>query len=185
MTTALPMCDYADKKVLSALNSKFNNISSTLQIETTRDSVRHGMLLNRFESTDSTINIDSMEFSDFTFYDRESGEFNELTEEELNDVAFGDKQITLESKRYISDLSNMRSLEVDFSKVEMSDSTIMEFTAKNNDYFTFQELLDNIITFEKIDRPKTKWFGGVDCHHVYFEGIHLSKTGTYSVCWGS
>ena len=36
-----------------------------------------------------------------------------------------------------------------------------------------------IVQFEKLDRPKSLWFGGVDCHqthHVFFEGIYLSTS---------
>ena len=182
MTTALPICDYNNKD-LTPLNPKFNTISTTLSIITTKDPVSKGPLLNRFESNDSK--IESLEFKSIDFYDNETSEFNKLTEENLADVAFADKKITLESKRYISDFTNTAIWQGDFSNVEMAESTTMEFTAKNGDYFTFQELLDNILTFEKEDRPKTQWFGGIDCHHVYFEGLHLQKNGSYYLSWGS
>ena len=52
-------------------------------------------------------------------------------------------------------------------------------------FFTAQEMIDNIIVFERIDRPKTSWFGGVDCHHVYFEGLRPDEKGSYHLFWGS
>ena len=48
-----------------------------------------------------------------------------------------------------------------------------------------QEMVDMVVEFEKVDRPKTSWFGGIDAHHVYFEGLCKQKDGSYSVCWGS
>ena len=182
MTTALPLCDYNYKK-LTPLNPKFNNISTTLCIDTCEEPVKRGPPLNRFESKDSKIK--SMEFSNYSFYDSETGNFADLTEEDLLDVAYADKTITIESKRYISDFSNPGPWNGDFSNVEIADSTKMEFTAKNEEYFTFQELLDNILIFEKEDRPKTLWFGGIDCHHRFFEGIHIQENGSFRISWGS
>lgn len=182
MTTALPIIEYNNRE-LSPLNPKFNNISTSLYLNTSEEPVERGPLLNRFESGDSKIK--SIEFSGFSFWNNETHDFTELTEENLSDIAFADKTITLESKRYISDLKNPALWKGDFSSAEMADSSKMTFTAKNGEYFTFQELLDNVLTFEKEDRPKTLWFGGVDCHHTFFEGLHLQDNGCYRISWGS
>ena len=31
----------------------------------------------------------------------------------------------------------------------------------------------------------SEWFGGVDVHHVFFEGIHLADDGVWDIYWGS
>merc|ERR1712070_75643 len=48
------------------------------------------------------------------------------------------------------------------------------------------KVVASIEAYERIDRAKTKWFGGVDCHHVFFEGIFPNATkDAYGICWGS
>ncbi len=34
-------------------------------------------------------------------------------------------------------------------------------------------------------RGSTEWFGGVDVHHGFFEGIHLGEDGVWAIRWGS
>lgn len=52
--------------------------------------------------------------------------------------------------------------------------------------FTVRKLLDCILEFEKEDRPKTEWFGGIDCHHRFFEGLTLNgDMDSYRIQWGS
>ena len=83
--------------------------------------------------------------------------------------------------------------EITFAKTWKSsdDGTILGTNKKTytnqKDYFTVAELVDCIIDFEKIDRSSIKsWFGGVDCHHVFFEGVfHNEEKNTYSCWWGS
>lgn len=50
---------------------------------------------------------------------------------------------------------------------------------------TVRQLVDAIVDFEKISRPKYKWSGGIDCHHIFYEGIYLTEDGAYSIHWGS
>ena len=42
-----------------------------------------------------------------------------------------------------------------------------------------------VAKFEKVARQTSEWFGGVDTHHIFFEGMHKDKDGCYSVYWGS
>ena len=58
-------------------------------------------------------------------------------------------------------------------------------TFKKKEGFSCWDVIKNIIAFEKIDRPNSLWFGGIDCHHVFYEGLVLNKNGTISICWGS
>lgn len=87
-------------------------------------------------------------------------DFIELTEEELKTVVTSDYTIV---SRY-------------------TDSS-MSFEGS----FTLREVINHVLEFEKIDRPKTDWFGGIDAHHIFFEGFSKikDKDNTYSICWGS
>ena len=51
-------------------------------------------------------------------------------------------------------------------------------------FFTIAEVVEKICEFETFDRPKSKWFGGIDAHHVFFEGMSKGEKG-YSICYGS
>ena len=56
----------------------------------------------------------------------------------------------------------------------------------DKEYFTIQEVIANIVDFEMARRPKTNWFGGLDAHHVYFEGMFPSADGaSFNIWWGS
>lgn len=51
---------------------------------------------------------------------------------------------------------------------------------------TIKEFVDAIIDFEKISRPAGDWFGGIDCHHIFYEGIFpIEENDTYMIHWGS
>ena len=50
---------------------------------------------------------------------------------------------------------------------------------------TGEEMADIVVEFEKEDRPKTEWFGGIDAHHIFFEGMHKNKDNSYTIHWGS
>ena len=64
-------------------------------------------------------------------------------------------------------------------------TTRKKFTTKKG-YFTKKEVAANIVKFEKKHRRKTKWFDGIDAHHVFFKGLHRNpRESTYSVFWGS
>ena len=73
-----------------------------------------------------------------------------------------------------------------------SENTELTYQAKNGTYVTCFELIQNIIDFEKHDRPTTDWFGGLDCHHTFYEGFfyegsdHMSNSHpNYAIAWGS
>lgn len=50
---------------------------------------------------------------------------------------------------------------------------------------TIRQFVDAIVDFEKISRPKYKWLGGIDFHHVIYKGIHQYPGGAYGISWGS
>lgn len=79
-------------------------------------------------------------------YLEEEGIFRQLTDIELNTIAFNRPSIELVSK---------------------SDE-VVEHKASNGKYFTVKELLNAVELTEKKTRKNTNWFGGVDIHHIYF-----------------
>lgn len=68
-------------------------------------------------------------------------------------------------------------------------SEVIEFHAPNGAYFTHKCLVDAIVSLENQTRKKTNWFGGIDTHHVYYEGLcpdfGAGEAGVYEVMWGS
>ena len=50
--------------------------------------------------------------------------------------------------------------------------TFIDYVSKTfkNDkgYFTVNELVQNVVEFEKVNRPKTDWFGEIDTHHTKY-----------------
>lgn len=58
-------------------------------------------------------------------------------------------------------------------------------TFNQKDGFNSYDLLDCILNVEIISRQNTNWFGGIDAHHIFFEGLHLLRDNKYYVSWGS
>ena len=59
-------------------------------------------------------------------------------------------------------------------------------TFRSEGGFTVKKLIDCKVEFEKEDRPKTNFLGGIDCSHVFFEGLNFSERhDAYSISWGS
>lgn len=52
-------------------------------------------------------------------------------------------------------------------------------------HFTVDDVVRCVVEFDQEARPKTKWLGGIDCHHVFFDGFHETSEGYYAPLWGS
>lgn len=63
------------------------------------------------------------------------------------------------------------SLAYDRPEITLANNVHRTFRAASDDGFTVRELVDAICAFEKEDRAHTDWFGGVDVHAVFFEGL--------------
>ena len=61
----------------------------------------------------------------------------------------------------------------------------MTFHAKNGIHFTVAEVFDCVLETENVFRLKSKWFGGVDQHHVFFEGLIHKGGNVFQSRWGS
>ncbi len=84
-----------------------------------------------------------------------------ITEEEYNEVVITEEYIRVESHGYT-----------------------FRYRAPNGKVFTVRGLFDVLLKIEKYSRPKTDWFGGIDVHHIFFEGFYF-KNGVYHCYWGS
>ena len=58
------------------------------------------------------------------------------------------------------------------------------FKAPNGVCFTVQNTIDAIVEVESKVRGQMKWYGGVDTHHIDFEGSYDDE-GILTVYWGS
>ena len=164
----------ARKSWIASLEPGFTKLMSginfVLCIDTTHTAPQQGMLMNRFEKPKSKIK--NIAHSEIERYDKKKQEMVRLTDEELSLPAFKGKTITLKSV-WVNDKQ----------KVVNEPKRTYENT---KGFFSIKEMVKIVVQFEKLDRPKTKWFGGIDCHHVFFEGFRKNKDNkTYGIHWGS
>lgn len=90
-------------------------------------------------------------------------DFRSPTKKELNQVVLKTKTITL---------------------LGLAEKPI-KFNAPNGEHFTAGDLLNAVKETEIKTRADTEWFGGIDCHHVYYEGLERVSRGKYQIYWGS
>ena len=90
-----------------------------------------------------------------------------LNVDELNEICYEDKEIT-----FVTQKSQFHE---GFSK-----------TFRNENGFTVRQMFDNVHDFEIEARPLSKWFGGIDTHHIIFEGFNKinGKDNHYTIYWG-
>jgi hypothetical protein len=62
---------------------------------------------------------------------------------------------------------------------------IVEHAAPNGASFTVRELAAAVEETERQGRGDSQWLGGIDVHHVFFEGIEEDVDGVWTICWGS
>jgi hypothetical protein len=130
-----------------------------LLVETTHPRLS-GPLLNRFESPTST--VASLRAGVLQRYDRRRNEFVELTAQEREEEGYVGEVLTL-----------------------VSTQTRLVFRNAGG-VFSVGEVVRAIEEFERADRPKTTWFGGIDCHHTFFEGLAPNEAGdAFFVRWAS
>jgi hypothetical protein len=159
------------KKLDSVITDAVKKLCFTLDIQTTNTSPQHGMLMNRFEEPDSRIK--SINVGEVTYYDPESEEHVPYTTAKLKTMP-----------GYTADTMTFESVWRDMDTNQITATTTKTFTKEGG--FSCWDVIKNIVKFEKLDRPKTKWFGGIDCHHVFYEGIHFNKDNkTLGISWGS
>ena len=141
-------------------------LSFTLQIETTNTSPQRGTLLNRFEEPASEIT--SLHAGALMRYDPSLNEHFELTRDEQAKAGYVGKTLVLKGRS--------------------RDGRVVDTTRhtyyNEKGFFTVAEVVALIVEFERIDRPKSLWFGGIDCHHVYFQGLRPDSDGdAFYISW--
>jgi hypothetical protein len=143
-------------------NRTAKSVSGSLAIQLSEPPKRIGQLLNLF--TESTTKIIDLTF-EAQFYQRNAkgDPFRDLTSKELEAIAWDAPEITLTSEA----------------------GGAVSHTAPNKTNFTVADLLETIRQHELQTRGQTDWFGGVDVHHIFFEGLHPQKDGTWRIYWGS
>jgi hypothetical protein len=138
----------------------FNGLSGVLRIvltEPAQQAAPH--LLNLVASP--TAKIASASFELHVYEDEDD---RELTEEEWARVVIHAPRI------------RMRSVD--------TDEIVIDHDAPNGSSFTVRDLATAIAKTERDSREHGEWLGGVDVHHIFFEGIEL-EDGAWTICWGS
>ena len=138
----------------------FNSLSGKLKIELTVPPEQIGNLDNVRATPEAKIK--SLKLTAEVF-NRDAKIFRELTPEELQSVAFRASRITLRGE---------------------GGSTVTH-AAPNGAFFTVQDMLKAVEETERQARGNSEWLGGVDVHHVFFEGIHPGDDGIWEIYWGS
>ncbi len=138
----------------------FNGLSGTLAIELTEPAQPIGGLLNLAASPSARISSLRLEAQ---FFDPDTEEGRPLTEPELSRAVFRGPVLRLRGESGI----------------------VVSHQAPDGGQFTVKALLAAVEATERQSRGATEWLGGVDVHHIYFEGIHPSDDGAWEIFWGS
>ena len=138
----------------------FNSLSGELEIQLTAPTENIGNLANQRAPSDARIKSLKLVAE---VVDESSNTTRQLTVEEMRSVAFQGASIQLRGA---------------------AEQTTAH-QAPNGEYFTVRDLLNAVEEAEWRSRGDSEWFGGVDVHHVYFEGIYQADDGIWDIYWGS
>jgi hypothetical protein len=138
----------------------FNNLNVKLEIELDVPARPVGKLLNLRASPDARVVRLQLRAQVFNPATRES---RALTPQELDSVAFRGSFIRLRNE----------------------DGDVVRHDAPNGSFFTVRELLAAVEETERRTREQSAWLGGVDVHHIFFEGIEPVEDDVWEICWGS
>jgi hypothetical protein len=139
----------------------FNDISATLRLELDAPVASADGLYNAFAVPAARIARLELK-AEVCEADEET--FRPLTPAELDGVAFRGRFIRLRSQ---------------------GDDEVVTHDAPSGSHFTVRELLRAVEATERLARPRSNWYGGVDTHHVFLEGLYLWDAGVWTILWGS
>lgn len=102
--------------------------------------------------------------------------------------------VTLSPEIYVEETDSFRPLsEAELSQIALNEATV-ELTSVGNErvihkapngrFFTVKELVEAVELTEKMTRSNSRWFGDIDTHHIFFEGIYCEQ-GQRVIYWGS
>jgi len=77
----------------------------------------------------------------------------------------------------------LRAPAIKMASLDTTD-VVVETPSPNGEVFTVRDLKDAIARTEQMSRDRGEWMGGVDVHHVYFEGIEC-EDDVWMIAWGS
>jgi hypothetical protein len=138
----------------------FNGLSGRLEIELTEPAQKAAPhLLNLVAPKSARIKSVAMELHVY-----EGEDHRELTDDEWARVVIHAPRI------------HMRSVD--------TEEIVIDHDASDGATFTVRNLADAIAKTERDSREHGEWLGGVDVHHIFFEGIEL-EDGVWTICWGS
>ncbi|WP_069163235.1 hypothetical protein [Nocardia altamirensis] len=136
----------------------FNELSGTLAIELTEPTESIAAKLANQRAT-ATATIREVSFALEVFEDKH---FRDLTVDEFDRIVLELPVLTLRG---------------------FGDP--VEHRAPNGTCFTVRDLASAIAETERNTRQQSQWYGGVDVHHIYFEGILEADDGVWEIHWGS
>ncbi|CAG1770864.1 hypothetical protein BAC2_01332 [uncultured bacterium] len=137
-----------------------NDLSGTLVIELTEPAQPIGGLLNLAAPDRARIASLHLETE---VYDPDTEESRPLTEAELAQPVFRGPEIRLRGE----------------------SGLVVSHHAPDGQQFTVRTLLAAVEATERQSRGATEWLGGVDVHHIYFEGLEPCDDGSWEISWGS
>jgi hypothetical protein len=137
----------------------FNRLQGTLDIELTEPAHQAAPHLLNLQASPSA-KIVSLRFDASVL---EGDDVRPLTDAELSSVAFPEARIALRG----------------------DTGDVVTHEAPNGRHFTVRDLIQAVERTELETRGSSKWLGGIDVHHVFFEGILPEGDGTWATCWGS
>lgn len=138
----------------------FNSLSGRLKIELDVPAEPVGNLQNLRASPAARITRLELQAE---VYEPDTEEFRPLTPEEYDAVAFRGGSIRLRSE----------------------DGEPVLHRAPNGSYFTVRDLLRAVEETERQTRGQSEWLGGIDVHHIFFEGIEPTDGDVWEIYWGS
>lgn len=140
---------------------ELSDLSFSLDIKTSMPSEPIGNMLNEMVPSDASI----LAISIPTPSVMDGSEYRNMTETELHEILFTTPSI----------------------RITTATPSVKTFTADapNGKWFSVADTLGAIADVETKVRPLMTWFGGVDCHHVYFEGEGDREKGDILLHWGS
>ena len=149
----------------------FNSLSGTLDVTLSEDTVSIGGLLNQRALPGTKIIKMYIELKVIT--NEDDYDTRDLTKDDLNQVVFEDVDfIELNGQDYHSD--SMTSI-----------PHYVTCKANKKRSFTVKDLIKAVLKTEKKTRKMTEWFGGIDVHHIYFEGLVRIRGNKFQIYWGS
>ena len=147
--------------------SFFNGLSGILEIQISEEPTRFSPRLLNLQSP-PTARLVSLEIRMGVFVDGEvepDDSIRELTDDEWSSVAFDAPRIALQG----------------------ISGNVMTHEAPDGCRFTVRDLAAAVAATERAGRSTSQWLGGIDVHHIFFEGLdcHRELEDVWRISWGS